>query len=61
MQRRLWQVHGELQAAKLANSAEAVQAAQAEYRKLRSQALWAAASPGCFAWLWRWASLPRSL
>ena len=60
-QRHIWQLQGEMQAAKISNNDQAMQACQTEYRKLRSQALWAAASPGCLAWLWRWASLPRSL
>ena len=59
--RHMWQTQAELQAAKISNSAEAVQTAQKDYAKLRREALWSAASPGCLACAWRWLTLPRSL
>ena len=57
----MWQCQTDHQNARLAQDKASMANTQAEWAKLRRQALWTAASPGCLAWCWRWISLPRSL
>ena len=61
VERHMWQCQTERQQARLANDKAATLTAQAERAQLRRQAIWQAASPGCFACCWRWLCLPRSL
>ena len=61
VERHMWQAQTEHQAARLANDKSAIAEAQSDYAKLRRQALFQAAGPGCLPWCWRFLSLPRSL
>ena len=48
-------------AAVAAGDPKGVKAAQSDYHDLRHAALWQAASPGCFSFLYRLVSLPRHI
>ena len=59
--RHYWQIQAEHQTARLTSNKAGMAEAQADWDRLRSQALWRSASPGCLLWCWRWCSLPRRL